>query len=69
MKPYEPPFVLSHSNRLRPAGVHVQEPDLLHQEDGGEVPGGSPERHPEPGSDVQLRPQAPHLAQRGCLSG
>lgn len=47
--------------RLRPSGVRVQEPDLLHQEDGGEVPAGCQERHPEPSPDIQLQPQVSHL--------
>lgn len=54
--------------RFRPSGVHVQEPDLLYQKDGGEVPGGSPERHPEPYPNVQHQPEVSHLTQRGCFS-
>lgn len=54
--------------RLRPSGVRVQEPDLLHQKDGGEVPVGSPERHPEPSPDIQLQPQVSHLTQCGSIS-
>lgn len=47
--------------RVRPSGVRVQEPDLLHQEDGGEVPAGGQKRHPEPSPDIQLQPQVSHL--------
>lgn len=48
--------------RFGPPGVRVQEPDVLHQEDGGEVPGGGSEGHPEPPPDVQLQPQVSHRA-------
>ncbi len=54
--------------RFRSSGVHVQEPDVLYQEDGGEIPVSSPEGHPEPPPDVQLQPQISHLTQRGCFS-
>lgn len=49
------------TRRFRPSGVHVQEPDMLHQKSGGAVPGGSPERHPEPYPDVQLQPEVSNL--------
>lgn len=54
--------------RFRPSGVCFQELHMLHQKDGGEVPGGSPERHPEPSPDVQLQPEVSHSAQRGRFS-
>uniref|UniRef100_A0A3B5KEY3 Glypican 5a n=1 Tax=Takifugu rubripes TaxID=31033 RepID=A0A3B5KEY3_TAKRU len=50
-------------SRVRPPGVCVQAPDVLHQKDGGEIPAGGQEGHPEPSPDVQLQPKVPHLAQ------
>lgn len=60
---------MSMTLRFRSSGVHIEEPDLLQQKDGREVPGGSSERHPEPYSDVQPQPQVSHLAQRGSFPG
>lgn len=54
---------MSMTVRVRPPGVCVQAPDLLHQKDGGEIPAGGQEGRPEPSPDVQLRPKVPHLAQ------
>lgn len=58
---------MSMTDRVRPPGVCVQEPVLLHQKDGGEIPAGGQKRHPEPSPVVQLQTQEPHLAKRRRL--
>lgn len=43
-----------HPNRFRPPGLFVKESNVLHQEDGGALPGGGATGHPEPSPNVQL---------------
>lgn len=57
-----------HPNRFRPPGLFVTESNVLHQEDGGALPGGGSAGHPEPPPDNQLQSEVPHLTQCGCFS-
>lgn len=61
-------FFFFYPNRFRPPGLFIKECNMLHQEDGGALPGGGTKGHPEPSPDIQLKSEVPHLTECGCFS-